>query len=241
MNEKKLTVITGANSGNGKAIALKLHNLGYPLLLLDLKTNIIEKEIKENVMFSEVDVTNYEALSNAIKLGEEKFGPIGNMINNAGVMILEKADKQSHHVMSRMIDINFKGVVYGTQIALKTMLNKKEGTIINIASIAGIKGFDNHSIYCGTKYAVRGYSETVRAEVAEHGIRVALISPGVVKTNLLEGTTNTEIKKGYEEWRDQSNAFIHAEDIANSVVYVLEQPKNVTIREVVISPVTQKE
>ena len=239
--EKGFTIITGGNSGNGKAIALTLNKLGYPLLILDLKTNDVEKEISNNVMFANVDVTNYSSFEKEIRKGEIEFGPVVNMINNAGVMILEKADIQPVEQMSRMIDINFKGVVYGTQIALKSMKSNKRGTIINISSIAGIKGFDSHSVYCGTKFAVRGYSETVRAEVASEGIRVSVISPGVVKTNLLEGTTNKEIKEGYEEWRDEAKAFISADDIANSIVYILKQPKNVTLREIVIGPTTQVE
>ena len=119
--------------------------------------------------------------------------------------------------------------------------HKTEGTIINISSIAGIKAFDNHSAYCGTKYAVRGYSETVRAEVASDNIRVGVISPGVVKTNLLNSTTNSEIKKDYEDWRDDAKAFMVAEDIANAVAYMLEQPQGVDIREIVLAPTTQVE
>ncbi len=239
--KKGFTVITGGNSGNGKAIALSLNKIGYPLLILDLDTKDIKKEISKNVIFANVDVTDYSSFEKEIRKAEKKFGPVVNMINNAGVMILEKADLQPVEQMSNMIDINFKGVVYGTQIALKSMKKNKEGTIINVSSIAGIKGFDSHSVYCGTKFAVRGYSETVRAEVASENIRVTIISPGVVKTNLLEGTTNKDIKKGYEEWRDEAKAFIHANDIANSISYVLEQPKSVTIREIVIGPTTQVE
>lgn len=128
------------------------------------------------------------------------MGPVVNFINNAGIMILKQVHLQLIEQIDKMIDINIKGVIYGTQIVLKSMKdNKTEGTIINISSIAGIKGFENHSAYCATKFAVRGYSETVRAEVVSDNIRVGVISPGVFKTNLLEGTTNQEIKQGYEE------------------------------------------
>ena len=197
---KGLTVITGANSGNGRAMAHKLSKEGYKLLLLDLNTDTIEAELTgDNVMFLKADVTNYDQVQECVTQGEQKLGPVVNFINNAEIMILEKADLQPKEQIDKLIDINIKGVMYGTQIALKSMkANKTEGTIINISSIAGIKGFDNHSAYCGTKFAVRGYSETVRAEVAMDKIRVGVISPGVVKTNLLEGTTNSEIKQGYE-------------------------------------------
>lgn len=198
---KGLTVITGANSGNGLAMAKKLNEEGYKLLLLDINDDVMKTEVQgDNVEYGIANVTDYTQLENEIKAGEEKLGPVVNMINNAGIMILEKADKQPKDQMDAMVDINVKGVIYGTQIALKSMkANKTKGTIISLSSIAGIKGFDNHAVYCATKYAVRGYMETVRAEVASEGIRVGILSPGVVKTKLLEGTTNQEIKKGYED------------------------------------------
>ena len=240
---KGLTVITGANSGNGRAMAHKLFKQGYKLLLLDLNTDVIESELHgENVMFLKADVTNYDQVQECLNEGEKHFGPVVNFINNAGIMILEKADIQPKSQIDKLVDINIKGVIYGTQIALKSMKhNKTEGTIINISSVAGIKSFNNHSAYCSTKFAVRGYSETVRAETAMDKIRVGVISPGVVKTNLLEGTTNDKIKKGYEDWRDASQAFMVAEDIANAVSYMLEQPQGVDIREIILAPTTQIE
>ncbi len=240
---KNLTVITGANSGNGLAMAKKLNENGFKLLLIDLSTDVMEKEvIGENVMYATGDVTNYDDLVNVIAKAEEKFGPVVNMINNAGIMILEKADIQPKAQMDAMVDINIKGVIYGTQIALQSMkANNTKGTILSVSSIAGIKGFPNHAVYCATKYAVRGYMETVRAEVAAEGIRVGILSPGVVKTNLLEGTTNNEIKKGYEDWRDDSEAFMVAEDMANAVFYMLSQPQGVDVREIIVGPTTQLE
>lgn len=239
---KNLTVITGANSGNGLAIARRLAKEDYPLLLLDLKIDTVKKEFNSKyVMCSEVDVTNYKQFEEAIREAEAKFGPVENMINNAGVMILELANIQDPAIIKKQNDININGVMYGTQIALKSMIQANSGTIINISSIAGIKGFPNHSAYCGTKFAVRGYSETVRGEVAQHGIRVSIISPGVVKTNLLNGTTNHIIKANYEKWRDDNKAFLVADDIARSVQFIIEQPQNMTIRELVVGPTTQVE
>ncbi|NOQ50539.1 MAG: SDR family NAD(P)-dependent oxidoreductase [Mycoplasmataceae bacterium] len=239
---KKLTIITGANSGVGKAISLKLANEGYPLLLIDLNLEIVKKEVNhENIHFFEADVTKYDQLQRAIKYGEAKMGPIENMINNAGVMVLERADLQNYEVIARQNEININGVIFGTQIALQSMIKSQSGTIINLSSIAGIKSFENHSAYCGSKFAVRGYSETVRGEVADKNIRVSIISPGVIKTKLLEGTTNPEIKQNYETWRDENNAFIEARDIANIVHFILNQPQSVTIREIVVGPTTQVE
>ncbi len=238
---KNFTVITGANSGIGRAIALKAASSDYSLLLLDLKTNQIEKDLKnyQEVIFKKVDVTNYIEFEDAIKVGEKKFGPIKNMVNCAGIMNLERIDLQDVKTIVRQNEININGVIFGTKIALKSMLQHNFGTILNIASIAGINIYANHADYVATKFAIRGFSETVRAEVAEKGIRVALISPGIVKTNLLDGTTNLAIKKDYEDDRDKHDSFIEAKDIANTAFFILEQPQKVTIREIVICPTTQ--
>lgn len=239
----KLAVITGANSGIGKSIAEKLESEGYKLLLISLHDQNIKEHFgkNENALIKLVDVSNYVEFENAVREAEDKFGPVNVMINNAGMMNLEKADIQDFKTIAKQNEININGVMFGTQIALKSMKKEKEGTIINVSSIAGIKSFPNHSAYNGTKYAVRGYTETVRSEVSQEGIRVSLISPGVVKTNLLSTTDNKEIKKDYENWRDSSNAYVLAEDIANIASFIINQPKYSTIREIVVGPTTQVE
>ena len=120
------------------------------------------------------------------------------------------------------------------------MKARKTGTIINLSSVAGIKGFPNHVAYCGTKFAVHGLSETLREEVADDGIRVITIAPGAVETELLGHTTSKEIVEGYESWKDSMGGIIAASDIADCVGFVYSQPQNVCIRELVVTATRQQ-
>lgn len=238
---EKFTLITGANSGIGLATVEALLEKGNSVVAFDKEVNTLDRIENSHLLIIQGDVRNYEDIENAVKKGEKLFDQLETIINNAGVMILEKAELQDISHANEMIDTNYKGVVYGTQIALKRMVERKSGTIINVASTAGIKGYPNHAVYVGTKFAVRGFTDTVREEVSHDGVRVSLISPGVVKTELLARTENEKIVEGYEEWRDSTDAFINSEDVANAILYVIEQPKKVEIRELVVTATTQAE
>merc|ERR1719403_121070 len=122
------------------------------------------------------------------------------MINNAGVMLLGAVDTQDPQQWDTMINVNINGVLNGMRAVTKGMKERKSGTIINISSIAGHKMFDNHTVYCSTKYAVRALSEGLRAELAPFNVKVTIISPGVVTTELLGHTSSDKIKDGYRDW-----------------------------------------
>lgn len=238
---KKFILITGANSGIGLTTVNNLLSKDLLVVALDKDISNISKINDKRLITVKGDVRNYNDIESAVILGENNFGKLDTIINNAGVMILETAEMQNIDDANEMVDTNYKGVIYGTQIALKRMISRKEGTIINVASTAGIKSYPNHAVYVGTKFAVRGFTDTVREEVSHSGVRVSLISPGVVKTNLLSRTRNQDIIKNYEEWRDATNAFVNPEDISKAILYIMEQPKTVEIRELVVTATTQAE
>merc|ERR1719399_245848 len=100
-----------------------------------------------------------------------------------------------------MIQTNILGVTNGCKAVVDGMVARGTGTIINVSSIAGLKAFPAHAVYCSTKFAVHGFTEVLRSEVAQSGVRVSLISPGVVQTELLGHTTSAEVKDGYEGWK----------------------------------------
>ena len=181
-----------------------------------------------------------EAITAAISEAEEKLGPVDCLVNNAGLMQLGLAHEQNPVEWDNMIDVNIKGVLNGIHAVLPAMKARKGGTIINISSVAGIKGFPNHMAYCGTKFAVHGLSETLREEVADDNIRVITIAPGAVETELLGHTTSEEIIAGYESWKDGMGGVIKAGDIANCVSFAYGQPQNVCVRELVVAPTRQQ-
>ena len=237
---KKLVVITGASSGIGKETAKAMSAAGHPLLLIARRVEKLEELSLPNTICKKVDVTDFQALRDAIAEAEEKYGKTDLMVNNAGAMLLGSIDTQDIAEWQRMYDLNVMALLNGMQAVLPDMKERKGGTIVNISSIAGKKTFPAHAAYCGTKFAVHAISENVREEVAANDVRVITIAPGAVETELLSHTTSEEIKKGYEEWKESMNGVIVPEDIARSIEFVYSQPQNVCIRELVIAATRQE-
>ena len=236
---KPLVVITGASSGIGAEIAKLFSKQGYPLLLLARRLNKIQELNLPHVLCKEVDVLNSDAVENAIKEAEKKYGDCDCIINNAGVMLLGEMYKQDPKEWKNMFDVNVHGVLNGIHAVLPKMIARKSGTIINLSSIAGIKTFPNHVVYCGTKFAVHAMSENLREEVSQHNVRVITIAPGAVETELLSHTTDNELKSGYENWKKGMGGVLSPQTVADAIYYVYNQPQNVCIREVVLSATKQ--
>ena len=237
---KPLIVVTGASSGIGEAIARQFSEQGHPLLLLARRVERLEALNLPEALCRKVDVTDRAAVAAAVKEAEAKYGPTECLVNNAGIMLLGFAAEQNPEEWDRMIDVNVKGVLNGIHAVIKPMQARKGGTIINISSVAGVKGFPNHTAYCGTKFAVHGLSETLREEVANDNVRVIVIAPGAVETELLGHTTSEDIKDGYESWKDSIGGAITSEDIAACVSFAYGQPQNVCVREVVVAATRQQ-
>lgn len=237
---KKLAIITGASSGIGKAIAQKLSSLGHPLLLISRREHLLKELKLENTLCRQVDVTDLNSFKDAVSEAEKLYGKADLLVNNAGIMLLGKPYAQDVTEWNDMIDTNIKGVLNGIHCVLDSMKKSNSGTIINISSLAGRKTFDNHSVYCGTKFAVHAISENIREEVADFNVRVSIIAPGVVETALLKHTTNKDIKNDYVKMKKEMGGGIEAENIADAVAYLYKQPQNICIRELVIAPTKQK-
>ncbi|OEG74102.1 oxidoreductase [Shewanella colwelliana] len=237
---KPLIVITGASSGIGAAMAQAFSVKGHPLLLLARRVEPMEALGLDNTLCISVDVTDATAMKDAIARAEKAFGPVGGLINNAGVMLLGAADVQDPAEWSQMLNINVMGVLNGIHAVLADMKARKTGTIINISSIAGRKTFPNHAAYCATKFAVHALTENIREEVAMDDVRMVTIAPGAVETALLSHTTDEEIKAGYQEWKAFMGGVIEPTAVADAAVFAFEQPQNVCVREIVLAPTRQQ-
>ena len=237
---KPLIVITGASSGIGAAIAKNFANAGHALLLLARDLKAMEDLNLANSMCKSVDVTNAQALKEAIEQAEEKYGKTECIINCAGLMLLGDVADQEKSEWQNMFDVNVVGLLNGMQAVLNDMKARNSGTIINISSIAGRKTFPAHAAYCGTKFAVHAISENVREEVADSNVRVITIAPGAVETPLLSHTTSQEIKDNYEDWKTSMGGILAPKDVADSVLFAFQQPQNVCIREILIAATRQQ-
>lgn len=238
---KGLVVITGASSGIGTKIAETMSKNGHPVLLLSRRLELMEKLNIPNSLCKSVDVTDLEGMRLAISEAEEKFGKVDLLVNCAGIMLLGYPELQDFSEWDRMIDVNIKGILTGTNIVLKDMKERNEGTIINISSIAGRKTFNEHAVYCGTKFAVHAITENIRKEVSGSNVRMITIAPGVVETPLLSHTTNEEIKSAYNEWKKTIESGLDPQKIADCVAFAYNQPQDICIREIVIAKTKQED
>ena len=211
---KQLIVITGASSGIGAAMAKAFSAAGHPLLLVARRIEAMKALALPNALCLSVDVTDGDQLKQAISRGVAQFGPVGCLVNNAGIMLLGQADKQDPSEWAAMLNVNVMGVLNGIHAVLGDMKQRKTGTIINISSVAGRKTFPNHAAYCATKFAVHALTENIREEVAMDDVRLITIAPGAVETELLSHTTDEEIKAGYEDWKAQMEGVVDLSEVS---------------------------
>lgn len=238
---KKLVVITGASSGIGKELSRRFSNEGHPVLMLSRRKLAMEELELPNCMCKSVDVTDLEAMGEAIKEAELVYGKTDLLINCAGLMLLGYPDQQKYSEWEQMIDVNVKGILTGTHFVLPDMIQRNTGTIMNISSIAGRKTFNDHSVYCGTKYAVHAITESMRKEAAPSNVRIIVIAPGVVETPLLSHTSNEDIKSNYNDWKKTIEGGLDAAKIADCVYFAYQMPQEVCVREIVIAKTKQED
>lgn len=238
---KKLVVITGASSGIGMELAKEFSNKGYPTLLLARREDEMKKLNLNNCICKSCDVSNFDDVQSAIAEAEKIYGKTDLLINCAGLMLLGDPTIQSYDEWNRMIDVNIKGVLTTTSQVLNDMKSRNEGTIINISSIAGQKTFVNHSVYCGTKFAVSAITESMRKELASSNVRVIAISPGVVETPLLSHTSDEYIKKNYIEWKKDIEGGLDPKRIVECINFAYNMPQDVCVREISIAKTKQED
>lgn len=238
---KKLVVVTGASSGIGMELAKRFSKEGHPVLMLARRKEIMEELNLPNCMCRSVDVTDLQGIEKAIREAEKKYGKTDLLINCAGLMLLGYPNSQDYEEWEKMIDVNVKDILTGTKAVLSDMVERNGGTIVNISSIAGRKTFDNHSVYCGTKYAVHAITESMRKEVSGSNVRLIVIAPGVVETPLLSHTSNEEIKDNYNQWKQSIEGGLDVSQIADCIFFAYQMPQSVCVREIVIAKTKQED
>jgi len=184
-----------------------------------------------------VDVTKRAELEALIQGAVDSFGRVDVMVNDAGIMPIAPMAALKVEEWDQMIDVNIKGLLYGVAAVLPIMQKQKQGHIINMASVFGIKVFaPGATVYCATKSAVRVLTEGLRMELHSQNIRCTMVSPGAVATELPESSSEEATRENLREFYKMA---IPAESIANSIAYAIEQPAEVEIDEIVIRPTAQ--
>lgn len=240
----KTIVITGASSGMGAAAARHLAGKGAAVVLGARRTDRIEALVSEitdaggKAIAVQTDVTKREDLQRLIGAAIEAYGRIDVLINNAGVMPLSPLERVKVDEWDQMIDVNLKGVLYGVAAALPHMIPQKSGHIINVASVAGHKLFGGSAVYSATKFAVRAFSEGLRQEMAPHNIRTTILSPGAVKTELLDHISEKDMQQANRDYVGQVG--VPAETLGRLIAFAINEPDDVGINEILFRPTTQE-
>jgi len=236
-NIDKVIAITGASSGIGEATARLLAEEGAKVVLGARRTEKLESianDIREKggtADFKALDVRNREDVAAFVGFAVDKFGRLDVIFNNAGVMPLSPMSALKTDEWDNMIDVNIRGVLNGIAAALPVMEAQGGGHIINNASIGAHVVVPTGAVYCGTKYAVWAISEGLRQE--SKNVRVTIISPGVIETELGSDITDDSAKDALEEFRKIS---LTPEAIAGAVLYAASQPDNVDVNEIIVRP-----
>ena len=174
-----------------------------------------------------------------VKGAVDNFGPVDVIMNDAGIMPIAPMAALKVDEWEQMIDVNIKGLLYGVAAVLPIMLRQKQGHIINMASVFGIKVFaPGGTVYCAAKAAVRTLTEGLRMELHSENIRCTIISPGAVATELPESSSDEATRNNLREFYKTTKA-IPADSIARAIAYAIEQPADVEIDEIVIRPTAQ--
>ncbi|TGR18813.1 MULTISPECIES: SDR family oxidoreductase [unclassified Mesorhizobium] len=239
----KVVVITGASSGSGEATARHLAKLGASVVLGARRADRIQ------ALAAELTAAGYKAkavatdvkveaqVKNLVDTAFQEFGRVDVILNNAGVMPLAPLDALKVHEWDHMIDVNFKGTLYGIAAALPYMKQQRSGHIINVSSVYGHVVGPAATVYCATKFAVRALSEGVRQEVKPYNIRTTIISPGAMKTELLEHISDAEIQAGSKEFVGAVG--MTADAFARMVAFAMSEPENVDVNEILFRPTAQ--
>lgn len=237
---RPLVVITGASAGIGRETARVFSAAGYPLLLVARRPERIEAMGLPDTLAVEADVRDYDALAAAIRKGEDKFGPVDCLINNAGISRLARLDEQDPEQWRDLIDINCLGVLNGMHAVASGMKERRRGTIINLSSIAGRKVYPHHDVYGGTKHFVHAVTEGLRQTMSAYDVRVMVISPGVTKSEIDKTITHRNAYAFWNKGREAMDGGIDATHVARAMLFAYELPQDVILQEMTITHTRQE-
>jgi NADP-dependent 3-hydroxy acid dehydrogenase YdfG len=239
----KIALITGATSGIGKATAEIFADNGINLILCGRRQKRLD-ELK-NKLSGRVQVTTLrfdvrfrEEVFTAINSLDDPWKSIDILVNNAGnAHGLDTVETANVDDWDAMIDGNVKGLLYVTKAVLPTMVDNKNGHIVNVSSIAGKQVYSKGTVYCASKFAVEALSQGMRLDLIDHNIRVTNIAPGLVETEFslirFKGDENRakQVYQGIEA--------LKAEDIADAIWWAVSRPAHVQIADITILPTSQ--
>ena len=242
MNQKT-ALITGATSGIGKATAQLFAQNNIRLILCGRRSerlSDLKGELSKltDVTTLQFDVSKKNEVFNAIESIPKEFQKIDILINNAGnahgLSTIQNGDTDD---WDAMLDINVKGLLYVSKAILPQMVERNDGFVVNIGSIAGKEVYPNGNVYCASKYAVNALNKGMRMDLNKYNIRVSAIHPGLVETEFSEVRFKGDVDKAKNVYKGFKA--LQAEDIADIIHFVVTRPYHVNIEDLVVYPTAQ--
>lgn len=248
--EGTVALVTGASSGIGEATAFALAGHGAKVAVVARRRDRLEALAERirgaggEALVVEADVTDERQARDAVERTVSQFGRLDTVVNNAGVMLLGPIQDADVSEWKRMLDLNVSALMYCTNAALPHLVKAAEGEprrvadLVNVSSVAGRVARSGAGVYNATKFAVGAFSESLRQEVTRKHVRVALVEPGMVATELA-GHNRPEILQQLRTGLAIENP-MQSSDIAEAIVFVVTRPRHVGINEVLIRPTEQE-
>jgi NADP-dependent 3-hydroxy acid dehydrogenase YdfG len=249
--ENTVALVTGASSGIGQATARTLAARGAAVALVARRADRLQElaggiaDAGGTALPVEADVSDREQATAAVAQAVEELGRLDLLVNNAGVMLLGPIADAPVEEWEQMVEVNLLGLLYTAHAALPHLLAaaskgpREVADLVNISSVAGRQARKGSGVYNATKHGVGAFSESLRQEVTRLHVRVSLVEPGAVATEL-QGHNRPEVREQIEK-RFEDMDILQADDIADAIAYVVTRPRHVAINEILVRPTQQEQ
>jgi clavulanate-9-aldehyde reducatase len=238
----RVAAVTGASSGIGAATAIALSRAGATVALGARRRDRLEElagQLEGPSSIHEVDVSDEQQARSFVESAHAEHGGLHLLVNNAGLMLLGPVHGSDTADWRRMLDVNLWGLLVCTHAALPLIAGSGGGDIVNVSSVAGRRADAGAAVYNMTKFGVHAFSEALRQEALHAGVRVTVVAPGLVETELQGHNTNPVVVQALKRSREQIGEVLRPGDIADAIVYAATRPPYVCLNEVVVRPTGQ--
>jgi clavulanate-9-aldehyde reducatase len=238
----RVAAVTGASSGIGAATATALSRAGAVVALAARRRDRLEElaqSLEGPSSIHEVDVSDEQQARSFIEAAHAEHGGLHVLVNNAGLMLLGAVHGADTADWRRMLDVNLWGLLVCTHAALPLIAGSGGGDVVNVSSVAGRRADAGAAVYNMTKFGVHAFSEALRHEALHAGVRVTVVAPGFVETELQGHNTDPVVIRAMSRSREQIGEVLKPEDVADAIVHAVTRPPHVCVNEVVVRPTGQ--
>lgn len=237
----RVALVTGASSGIGEATARLLAGSGWKVAAVARRRDRLEalaRAAADGAIAVEAqDVSTDAGARGAVALATRAFGRLDALVNNAGVMLLAPVEEADPADLRRMVELNLLGLMLVTRAAIPHLV-AAQGDVVNVSSVAGRVARAGVGGYDATKFGVGAFSEALRQEMSPKRVRVTVVEPGYVDTELADHITHEASRRATRE-RLATTRPLHADDVARAILFALSQPPHVSVNELLMRPTDQ--